>query len=244
MRVRKKSNNIKLPLLLRKLALAVQGGQENKNFPLLFLSYPALLLWSGEGMRQVSISLSCIPTTFSGFCNPKHYLMQLLTCIKQQSPMLSLFLSLPDWLETRGEKKRLGSKVDRFMQVKTKATLVVSPKVDFVPKTRLQVKGGGLKLKLYFLNTLRWVRVYPLIIIGLFIIGILLFTVVAPLPHFIDLQGCGGGWYFCKSHRYLFDVAHMFATELGSLKKTFDFIITMTMAEGCIDIEIHNYIYI
>jgi hypothetical protein len=119
------------------------------------------------------------------------------------------------------------------MQVKTKVTLLVSPKVDFVPKTRLQVKGRGLKLKLYFLNT--WARVYPLIIIGLFIIGILLFTVVAPLPHFIDLLGCGGGCYFCKSHRYLLDVVWMCATELGSLKITFDF------TGG--DIDIPNYIY-
>jgi len=94
------------------------------------------------------------------------------------------------------QKQRLGVKVERLMQVKTKAPVVVSPKVDLVPKTRLQVKGRGLKLKLYFLNTLRWVRVYPLIIIGLFIIGILLFMDVAPLPHFIDFAGFGGGCYF------------------------------------------------
>ena len=74
--------------------------------------------------------------------------------------------------------------------------------------------------------------------------GILLFMDVTPLPHFIDLQGCGGGCCFFKSQRCILDVACMYATELGSLKITFDFIITMTMGGGCIDIDIHNYIYI
>jgi hypothetical protein len=139
------------------------------------------------------------------------------------------------------QKQRLGAKIDF---VKTKASVVVSPKVEFVPKTSLQVKNIGLKLKLSFLNTLCRIKEFPFIIIGLFIIGILLFMVITPLPHFKDLQGCGGGCCFCKSYRYILDVACMYATELGSLKITFDFIITMIMSGGCIDIDIPNYIYI
>jgi hypothetical protein len=74
--------------------------------------------------------------------------------------------------------------------------------------------------------------VFPLIIIGLFIIGIFLFMDVTPLPHFIDLQGCGGGCCFFKSKRRILDVACMYATELGSLKITFDFIIHYHLCSG------------